>query len=59
MNHDSPPRSPNSRETKSLQQQLVTSLKFHHKKTLQQIPLEVALQAMMEAWNATQLDLKK
>ena len=52
MAHDSPAPSFNSRELKTLQQQLLISLKFHHRQTLKDLPLELALEAMMEAWNS-------
>lgn len=33
-----------------LQKQLQLSLKFHHREILRQIPRELAVQAMNEAW---------
>jgi hypothetical protein len=35
-----------------LHKQLMISLKFHHTQTLEQIPLEMAVQAMIEVWQA-------
>ena len=33
-----------------LQKQIQISLRFHHQETLKQLPRELALQAMNEAW---------
>jgi hypothetical protein len=38
------------RQSNALKKELVVSLKFHHAKTLQNMPLEAALEAMKEAW---------
>ncbi|QUY45561.1 hypothetical protein [Acaryochloris marina] len=38
-------------EILALRQQLVSSLKFHHCATLQNIPLESAVRAMTAAWD--------
>lgn len=35
-----------------LHKQLIISLKFHHSQTLEQIPVEMAVQAMIEVWQA-------
>lgn len=35
-----------------LEKQLGISLKFHHSNTLQKLPQEVAMQAMVEAWQS-------
>lgn len=35
-----------------LHKQLVISIKFHHSGTLKDLPLEMALQAMMEVWES-------
>jgi hypothetical protein len=45
-------RSKTDPQLAALQQQLIISLKFHHRPTLQQLPMEMVLQAMMEAWDA-------
>jgi hypothetical protein len=37
-----------------LQKQLQMSLKFHHREIFRQIPEEIALQAMNQAWNNSQ-----
>jgi hypothetical protein len=37
-----------------LQKQLQMSLKFHHREIFRQIPKEIALQAMSQAWNNSQ-----
>jgi hypothetical protein len=37
-----------------LQKQLQMSLKFHHREIFRQIPKEIALQAMNQAWNNSQ-----
>ncbi|MCM1981436.1 hypothetical protein [Lyngbya confervoides] len=34
--------------------QLVMSLKFHHAKTLSEVPLEVAIDAMTKVWRSCQ-----
>jgi hypothetical protein len=39
-----------SAEQLRLQKQLQLSLKFHHRDVLKQLPRELALQAMNEAW---------
>ena len=39
-----------SAEYLRLQKQIQISLKFHHQETLKQLPRELALQAMNEAW---------
>ena len=52
MAQDPSQLSSKSREQRKLQQQLLSSLKFHHRQTLQQLPLELALEAMMNAWNS-------
>lgn len=39
-----------SAEHLRLQKQLQLSLKFHHRDVLKQLPRELALQAMNEAW---------
>ena len=39
------------KEILALRQQLINSLKFHHRETLQEIPLEVAVRAMTAAWD--------
>jgi hypothetical protein len=39
-----------SNSMNSVKKELMSSVKFHHGKTLQNIPLEVALEAMKEAW---------
>lgn len=39
-------------EILALRQQLISSIKFHHRETLQKIPLESAVKAMAEVWNA-------
>ena len=54
MHHDISTPSTSSRDAKHLQQQLLSSLKFHHRKTLQELPLDLALEAMMQAWNSCQ-----
>jgi hypothetical protein len=41
-------RQPSS--TNSVKKELMSSLKFHHGKTLQNLPMEVAIEAMKEAW---------
>lgn len=38
-----------------LQNQLKMSLKFHHRAILEEIPRELALQAMNEAWFGSQI----
>lgn len=35
-----------------LHKQLIISLKFHHSQTLEQIPLEMAVQAVIEVWES-------
>ena len=35
-----------------LSKQLVISLKFHHRETIKKLPLEMALQAMIEVWQS-------
>lgn len=45
--HDSPD------EIAALRQHLAITLKFHHKEILQKIPLEFAVRAMAEAWDAS------
>lgn len=37
-----------------LQKQLQLSLRFHHREILKQIPKEIALQAMNQAWSGSQ-----
>lgn len=39
-----------------LQKQLAISLKFHHSKTLERIPLEAAVQVMASVWNSCHPD---
>lgn len=39
-----------------LQKQLAISLKFHHGKTLERIPLEVAVQVMASVWESCHPD---
>jgi hypothetical protein len=39
-----------SKEHLRLQKQIQISLKFHHRDVLKQLPRELALQAMNEAW---------
>lgn len=41
-------------EISRLRTQLAISLKFHHRETLQKIPLEAAVRAMTVAWDACQ-----
>lgn len=41
-----------SDEVSCLRKQLAISLKFHHYQYLQKLPLEVAVRAMAEAWDA-------
>ena len=48
LNHDSERLI--SAEYLRLQKQIQLSLKFHHQETLKQLPRELALQAMNEAW---------
>lgn len=37
----------------ALRQQLVSSLKFHHRETLAKLPLEAAVAAIAEAWQSS------
>ncbi len=39
-------------EISVLRKQLAISLKFHHSKTLAKLPKELAIQTLMEVWNA-------
>ena len=39
-------------EISILRKQLAISLKFHHSKTLARLPKELAIQTLMEVWNA-------
>ncbi len=39
-------------EISVLQKQLAISLKFHHSKTLERLPLEVAVQVMASVWDS-------
>lgn len=48
LNHDS--EQLYSLDNLRLQKQLQLSLKFHHRAILKQLPKELALQAMNEAW---------
>lgn len=43
-------------EISVLQKQLAISLKFHHGKTLERIPLEVAVQVMASVWESCHPD---
>ena len=45
---------PNSNQAKEAQ--LIISLKFHHSKTISEIPLDVALKAMAKVWEACQVE---
>ncbi|ABW31818.1 hypothetical protein [Acaryochloris marina] len=41
-----------SPEIAALKMQLAISLQFHHRKTIERLPLEAAMQVMAEVWDA-------
>ncbi len=45
---------PNSNDSRGKEAQLIMSLKFHHAQILEEIPLEVAVQAMTRVWRSCQ-----
>ena len=47
-----------NRDYRAQEAQLIMSLKFHHSKTLSEIPLEVAVNAVAKVWRSCQPHLK-
>ncbi|MDG2991625.1 hypothetical protein L3556_11880 [Candidatus Synechococcus calcipolaris G9] len=48
--------SPEEREQRIAQKQLMVSLKFHHRELLKKLPLEMSLEAIAEVWYSLQPD---
>ncbi|MCM1982790.1 hypothetical protein [Lyngbya confervoides] len=48
----------NNRDYRAQEAQLIMSLKFHHAKTLSEIPLDVAVNALTKVWRSCQPHLQ-
>ncbi|NCJ08451.1 hypothetical protein GS597_18455 [Synechococcales cyanobacterium C] len=59
MNDDFQDSNQDFKELSVLKKQLIISLKFHHSDTLKKVPLDVALQAMMEVWESCHIRSSK